>query len=758
MKNFCAVAMLCLYGIVTTAQKPSTDRSEYLQSFTINDNELMSDADERTGGRRDEGRPGKRSKRNLLSFPASDIDPSQIDIVRDAFGVPHIFAKTDAEVAYGLAWAHSEDDFETIQKTVLASKSMLGLQTGRDGAKIDYIVHLLKIRDLVDTKYERDISAEYKKVLQGYCDGLNAFARNHPKEVLIKRSFPVGPKDLLSYSILQLAVGCGAENALKKIYAGTIDTAEDLQNDLGPEGAEGSNAFAFNSKKTTDGNTYLAINTHHPLESMVSWYEAHLSSEEGWNILGSLFPGAPVIFTGVNNHLGWTHTVNHPDKIDVYQLEVHPDNDLLYKVDGEWHALEESIVKLKIKVPGFNLHVKKKTYWSIYGPTVITDKGTFSIRTGGIMDIRALEQWFRMNKATSYTSFKKALKMEAIPAYNLVYADRYDTIYYLSNGKFPYRDPAYNWKKTVPGNTWRTRWTSFHPLEDLAQVLNPPSGYVFNANHSPFKATDEKNNLDPDKFDPTIGYEVHDNNRSLRVYQLLSDKQKISYQDFKDIKYDLQLPEKLAFPVNIDTVFLLNESDHPEIADAITLLKRWDRRGDINNTGAALFSAFFYQVADRYNKDETLAELSKAECITTLRQAKEHLLRYFGRIDIPFGEYQRLERGDRSMPLPGLPDVLASMYSTPSDNGRVKGTLGDCYISLIKFTPGGPEIETINAFGSSNRKNSAHYDDQMELFQQQKTKKMTINKDEVYKTAKTIYHPEVLYRLPPTARLNRINR
>src|SRR5215470_16366567 len=134
------------------------------------------------------------------------VTPASIDIVRDSFGVPHIFGKTDAAVAYGLAWAHAEDDFNTIQQAFLAGKAMLGALKGKEGATIDYVVHLIRARELVDEKYEQDISPQYKAVLQGYCDGFNAYGDQHPGEVLMKRLFPLTPKDMLTYSILQLFV------------------------------------------------------------------------------------------------------------------------------------------------------------------------------------------------------------------------------------------------------------------------------------------------------------------------------------------------------------------------------------------------------------------------------------------------------------------------------------------------------------------------------------------------------------------------
>jgi acyl-homoserine-lactone acylase len=692
-----------------------------------------------------------------------DVDPSAIDIVRDAYGVPHIFAKTDMEVAYGLAWAHAEDDFATIQKSFLASKSMLGQQTGRDGATIDYIVSLLRVRELVDSLYETSISPYYKAVLEGYCEGFNAFAKTHPKEVLEKRSFPITPKDVIGYSVLQLAVGCGVDEALKKIYGGNVDLAFDVE-EMEPETSnafdtpQGSNAFAFNSKKTADGKVYLAINTHHPLEGQVAWYEAHLSSEQGWNIVGALFPGSPVIFTGVNENLAWTHTVNHPDRLDIYQLEINPENKLQYKVDGKWLTLEEDVIKLKVKVPGFNLHIKKKGYWSIYGPTVVTSKGVFSIRTTGLMDIRGLEQWFWMNKSKNFTEFKRALKMESLPGYNVVYGDRYDTIYYLSNGRLPIRERGFNWESTLPGNTSKTLWTKLHPLEDLPQVLNPSSGYVYNANHSPFNATAPSDNIKQSEYDSLMGYETHDNNRSLRVMEMMTALDKVSYNDFKKIKYDLQLPDSLAFPVNFNALFTMNEKLYPEIADLIATLKTWDRKGTIESEGATIFSIFFYNVAERYKQNQDFKFMSDDECAETLLYAKNYLLRNFGTTNVALGEYQRLERDGLSIPLPGLPDVLAAMYSTPTENGRMKGAVGECYIGLIRFSKEGPEIETVNCFGASNRKTSRHYSDQMEMFQQQKTKKMSLNKSEVIREAKTMYHPQVLTRLSQSAKGNRVKK
>lgn len=673
----------------------------------------------------------------IISLQAqSAIAPTGIDIVRDSFGVPHIFANTDAEVAYGLAWAHAEDNFKIIQQGALAGKKMLGRYSGKSGAAIDYVVHLIQAEELVKSRYDSDISAPFKKVLEGYCAGINAYAAKHPAEVLHKDLFPLTPQNMLTYTALQLFVSCGGDEALQQIVAGKMPVLEQLK--MG-----GSNSHAFNSKKTTDGAVYLNINSHQPLEGPVSWYEAHLHSNEGWNILGAMFPGGPSVFIGCNESLGWSHTVNNPDKLDVFQLQINPQNKLQYLFDGKWESLTEKSVKLKVKVAGIVITVKKKIYASKYGPTYIAANGTFSIRTGALFSIRALEQWYWMNKASNFSQFYKALEIQGIPGYNVVYADKFDTIFYLSNGLMPFRNKKYNWQGTVAGNTSETLWQEFHPIKDLPQVLNPPSGYVFNSNNTPFNATAPGYNIKNEDYDPTMGYETYDNNRSLRFMELIEDKEKITYNEFKRIKFDVQLPKKLAYRINFDTLFLLNPAQYGQIADLIQTLKIWDRKGNVESKGAAVFCIMYYYVVNRLRIDwKNVKTLTVAQCLEAFQHAQAYLKTNFGTEEVTLGQYQVLVRGKKTLPLFGMPDVIAAMYSGPYEKGKVKGEQGDSYIELVKFTKSGPEIESINCYGASNRPGSKHYDDQMERFTQQRPRKMSLDKKTVYDSAERIYHPQ----------------
>ncbi len=668
----------------------------------------------------------------IVSLSYAQFNPATIDIIRDKYGVPHIFGKTDPEVSYGLAWAHAEDDFKTIQQSFLAGKAMLAQYQGKKGASIDYIIHLLRIPELVEEKYETDLSTSFKKLLEGYCAGINSYAVKHSEEVLVKNLFPITPKDMIQYSVLQLCVLSGADKALSSIFGGTVPLLENYK-------TAGSNAFAFNSRKTADGLVYLDINAHQPLEGPVAFYEAHLCSEDGWNILGANFPGAPSILHGCNEYLGWAHTVNAPDKLDIYQLEINPNNHLQYKFDDNWETLEEKVAPLKVKIAGVKVNIKKKVYWSKYGPTIITERGTFSIRMPAQMDIRGLEQWYRFNKAKNFTEFKAALNMLAIPGYNIVYADKYDTIYYISNGRIPVRNNQYDWKKTLPGNTSATLWNKLHPIEDLPQVLQPSAGYVYNTNHSPFHATAGSENSIVK--DITMGYETLENNRSKRFEELVSPLQKVTYEDFKRIKFDRKFPVQFTFPYNIDSLFLIDEQTNPDIAELIVQLKQWDKTGYAESIGAGTFF-MVYEITRKnnalFNAQHTI---TKNQAITILKEVKESMLKNFGRTNLQLGEIQKLKRGKVSIPLPGLPDMLAPMYSIPLKNGLYKGNQGDAYIELVKFTKDGPIIETLNVYGASAHANSIHYTDQMEMYTNQQTKPMTLNKEAVYKSAIKKYNP-----------------
>lgn len=672
------------------------------------------------------------------------VRKDSIFIVRDSWGVPHIYAPTDEETIYGFVWASCEDDFKSMQETLLMSKGMNGRINGMEGVKTDYVVGLLGIHETVKEKYESQFSDKYKRIIEASALAINEYARLHPDEIIVKKAFPVSVYDIVNGYVLGTTFLASVSESLMKIF-------EDRLPPLDPGKQYGSNGIAVHASRTNDGQNYIAINSHQPLEGPFSWYEAHLNSGEGMNMLGSVLIGAITLNQGVNEHLAWAHTLNFNDFFDIYQLTMHPRKKNMYKFDGEWKKLEKKKVKLAVKPKKWMpvIHVSKSAYYSIYGPAIKTKSGVYSIRGIAYNTIGVGEQWYHMSKARNFTEFKKALEMQQMPNMNIVYADRYDTIFYISNGLYPKtRNLNYDWKKMLPGDTSATLWeyNNYYRIDELPHYINPDCGYVFNTNHTPFVASKDDCSLSPDSYCHTMGFQKRHFNRSKRLMNLMDTVSQFNWEIFKRIKYDTQLPDTIIFITEVEKFLKIDTIAHPDLALSVRVLTTGAKNGDTSNTNVALFMFAFMELMDKIKFDVEFIPFSIETPIDTyvecLRKARDHMLKHFGSLEVPFGKVQRLRRGNIDLPMPGLPDVLAAMYSTKRSDGTLAPRAGDCYILLAKIGKHGIEMESVNAFGTSNRPNSKHYTDQMQMFTNQKTKPMTLDKDVIWKNAERIYHPQ----------------
>lgn len=667
----------------------------------------------------------------------SQINPDRIEIIRDNYGVPHIYAPTDAEVAYGFAWAQAEDHFKLIQEAYLAGNGLLGKRIGLKAAGADFLTQLIQSEEIVNELYGT-LDKKFITLTEAFAEGLNAYAKKHPKEILEKKLFPLTVKKLLRYTQLQLFISNGADKLVSGIINNSLSWPYKIEED-----SKGSNLIAISRNRTGSDETFLAINTHQPLEGPTSWYEAHLVSEEGTNIIGAAFPGTPCILTGANEYLGWTHTVNYPDKADVYALEMHPKKKNVYMVDGKPFTLEKYKAKLTLKFLGINIVIKKKFYKSIFGPTLKNKTGFYSVRTPSTTNITAIEQWWKMNKATNFSEFYEALEMKALPGYNIGYADRNDTIFYISNGKIPIRAKGYDWTDVVPGNTSETLWNTYYDIKDLPQVVKPKSGFVYNANHSPFKSSSAADNPNPDDYAKEMNFETYDNNRSTRLLHLLEEEERIDYKRFKRIKYDHQLPTPLQYNyMDLNPLFDMNPSDYPEVSTLLSDIQNWDRITNPASYGAGAYASLYYQLTPFYYQLGKDRVFTKEALYEALKITKAHLKTYFNAERIQLGEFQHLVRGNKELPIFGLPDVVTAMKGVPYKDGKIKITHGESYIGLVRFTPAKTYYESVISFGNSRRPESPHYTDQMELYSNFETKTMSFDRSDVMKTAKKVYAPK----------------
>lgn len=605
---------------------------------------------------------------------------------------------------------------------------------GKKAAAGDYAFALFRCREVTEEKWHT-LSPGFLQLIDGYVQGINDYAKAHPKEILHRKIFPITQKEYVSSAVFALTIFNGADKALYRIFNNKQWQAPELNK-------KGSNAVAIHPAKTTSGEAFLLINAHQPNTGPLAFYEAHICSEEGLNVTGGLLAGGPCILHGVNEHLGWAHTVNFCDRIDEYQLEMNPDEPLQYKFDGEWIDLEVKTIKLRIK--GIPVKIRRKLYWSKYGATMKNKQGFFSIRLGANMKIGVLDQWYQMNKATNFSEFYSALNRQELSMFNIMYADKYDTVFYINNALIPVRDSTngYNWKRTVAGNTAKTLWTSFRPEKSLPQYVNPKSGFLFNTNHSPFLATAPTDNLSVSEFPKTDGWEQYHVNRSVRFLELFPQKEKLTYEQFKKIKFDRQLPATLQFPYKIDTMLLLDETTYPAIAPLIKTFKQWNKQSNAESKGAAIFLLTYEYLKNKLQGQANRA-ITKAEAIETYTHVQQYMQSNFGTLDLRLGDIQKLVRGDKDWPLGGIPDVLAPQWTEPWKGGKLKSVGGDGLIMFVRFQKQGlPKIETINMYGASARPGSKHFDDQVELYLNQQTKPMSLDKASIYKKAEQIYHPQ----------------
>ncbi|MBE2247509.1 MAG: penicillin acylase family protein [Candidatus Competibacteraceae bacterium] len=673
-----------------------------------------------------------------LAQTFDQIKPELIIIARDTFGIPSIIAKTDAEVAYGLAWAHAEDDFQHIQHNLLAARGRLGEVLGKDGLLFDFALQFFGIDTFVKNRFEADISYDFKKVLNGYVQGLNAYAYEHPKEVLLPNALPFTEVDVISGYVLTLTLMSGAGMTLKSIKENRIE-------DFFAPNDQGSNAIAIAPSRTIDDKAWLLINSHQPIEGRFAWYETTVHSDEGWNITGGLFPGGTTIFVGSNQHLGWAHTNNFHNFGDVYQIKTKKGNKKKYLLDDEWHHFQFKTIRLKIKLGKLILPIKKKTPVSIHGPVFKTKHGWYALKFPSHNDLRSAEQWYRMNKSNNFEEFENAINMHALPMFNIIYADIDGNIFFQSGGKIPNRDTTLSWKQPLNGSNSRYLWKEILPISKMPSILNPECGYVFNANQTPLHASGESCNWKGN----FIGMQLFDYNRGERISQLLSKKNdRFEWTDFLSIKFDKQYSTDGSYAKNFNSAFSLDEKKFPKLADAIQLLKKWDKNGTSSSNGASL-AMVFHDILMKKSKGPFALlmiqkqSLSEKDAVWALSKSKRFLIKHYRRLDVPLGEIQRHIRGNINIPANGLREVCRAADSKLYDKrkGIYRITSGDGYIQMTKFGQNNIEIYAINAYGASAKPESSHYTDQMKMFQEEKFRKVYLDKDSILKKAVQIYHP-----------------
>lgn len=679
-----------------------------------------------------------------LAAAASNYDA---EIIRDNWGVPHIYGARDADVAFGVAYAHAEDDYETIQNVVAATRGVLARYDGAGAAPTDYIVALLGVWDTVAERYEQDVPEDVKAIAEAYAAGLNLYAAENP-DATWSGLAPFAAEDIVAGFIFKTPFFYGLDSTLMELFGDKRQAAIALDPSGGREAfhavphgqpERGSNAFAVTPQRSGDGVTRLLINSHQPMTGPVAWWEAHLISEEGLNITGGLFPGTPLILHGFNQDLGWANTVNKPDLADVYRLEVDESGDR-YRLDGEWRDFETETVTIRVGLLGpFAFKAKRVLKHSAHGPVIEAEHGTYAIRYAGRGEVRQLEQYYRLNKAGSLNEFMDAMSMNALPSINYVYADKAGNVAFIHNAQYPDRAVGWDWRKDLPGDRSDLIWQDYLPFEDVPMLINPESGFVYNANNTPYSATDGAGNLKPEDFPVAIGLQENETNRSLRIAELTGDDMPIGRTRLLDIKFDQSYAEGSRTEAVIAAVLAKDWSDDETLSEAADHLRAWDRRTNRENIHAALGVLTVIQEI-RSTIDGTVPPLPE----DAFRNAVDWLMTHHGRIDPEWGDVNRLIRGEVSLPLDGGPDTLRAIYPAEiGETGILAAAAGDTWIALVEWNEAGEQTaEIIHQYGAATLdETSPHYADQAPLFADMEWRRALIERAAVEEFAERTYRP-----------------
>lgn len=665
-------------------------------------------------------------------------------IIRDNYGVPHIYGKTDGDTAFGLAYAHAEDDWETIQNTLIGSRGMAAQFKGKAVAPTDYLYDLFKVREAVNAKYE-GLPDTVRKVAEGYAAGINLFAAEHQSR-LESGIFPVTGKDIISgvtwatpffYRLDEDLAGLFAEGDKPQVSPWGRDA---FVHGL-PKAVRGSNAFAIAPKRSEDGHTRLVINSHQPMTGPYAWYEAHTVSEEGTNIAGANFPGTPILAQGVTPYLGWGHTVNKPDLVDIYELIVdNPKKPKQYRLDGAWRNFVKTKSKFRVKLRGpFSLPVKRDVLWSEHGPVLDTPNGFYALRYAGMGEVNQLTQWIAMGKARSLDEWQTALDINGLLSFNAIWATADGHIGALYNARMPKRIEGPDWLSVLPGDRSELIWTENMAVSDLPQATDPEAGWVFSANHTPFKMSEPDSSPKRKDFSETYGVEYRMTNRAMRALELISNQETISREALLKYRADTKYhPEFKLWQTVIELATA--DTDNPLLISGQDVLKNWNGDTDIENRSAALAVITGMFAHGSEYKEDVMPPLE------AFAKAAEILDNTYGRLDPKWGEVNRIQRGEVDIAIDGAPDVLRAIYADPStipDNGAMNSLAGDTHIMVAEWDEDGElNLSSIHNYGSATLdETSPHFDDQTELFAMGGFKPMPTELEDILKVATRDYRP-----------------
>ncbi len=683
-------------------------------------------------------------------------------IIRDQFGIPHIYGKTDADAVFGMLYAQCEDDFYRVEQNYIWATGRLAEIEGEKALYSDLRARLFMTKEEAIEEYEK--SPQWLKDLCiAFADGVNYYLETHPevKPRLLDRFEPWMPMYFSEGSIGGDIERVSIEK-IKSLYQESIGTATaNSKNKEENEEPQGSNGIALSGKLTASGHPMLLINPH------TSFYfrgEVHMVSEEGLNAYGAVTWGQFFIYQGFNEKTGWMHTSTYTDVLDEFiENTEFRDGKLFYEYGEDWREMSEFEVSLKYREGNT---IKEKTfpiYRSHHGP--ITHKeGDKLVATAMMWEpSKALMQSYQRTKQDSYDGFRQMMDIRTNSSNNTVYADAEGNIAYFHGNFIPVRDTVFDYTKAVDGSDPATEWKGLHSVDENILILNPENGWIQNCNSTPYTAAAE---FSPNRSDyPGYMSLDRENFRGVHAIDLLEDIEGFTLDSLVNLAHDPYLPAFEALIPGLIRAYDRSGSKYPELKGPINVLRKWDYSTSVDSKAMSL--AHFY--GTRYLQNGTRPEVSsemelltyfgngspESERLEILAKTVEQMERDFGSWDIDWGEVNRYQRinGDIYQPfnddLPSVPIGFASgrwgalaAYGARYHNNtkKIYGTRGNSFVAVVEF---GPKVRALSilAGGQNGDPESPHFDDQTERYANADFKQVLFYREEVVENAVETYRP-----------------
>lgn len=653
--------------------------------------------------------------------PASPAaEDEEIVILRDPFGVPSIFAKTEEGAVFGMGYAQAEDRLEELLKQYRRCEGTMAEAFGPDFVREDYRQRLWQHRAVSEANYPK-LPAKIRAICEAYQAGIKQYMDKHPNKVP-----PWAPK-LEPWQVIALS---------RYIIWGWPEgeAAGDLQRGgIAPDPIEprASNEWAVAANRTADGAPLALIDPHLGWYGQFRFYEARLYGGT-LETSGVAIPGLPLSSLGHNRYCSVAMTTGGPDVADVYEETLNPDNPRQYKYDGAWRdmTVRKEIIKVKEgdKVTPRTFEIP----YTHHGPVVAHKDGKgYAMKLPYFDQYRLPEQAYLMATAKNLDEMKKALTLFQLMPQNVMVTTVQGDIYYVRNGRVPMRPKGdYDWKRPVAGDTSKTEWQGFHDLGDLVQLHNPWQGYMQNCNVAPEYMTLDCP-MTPKRYAERpylYNYDYPLHQRAAMVLARLRGATKLTLQDAKEIALCTQVYNADLWQAKLANAWerVGKKMAREEPAERMyELVVRWNNRADAESVGAVAYRFWFDELGGKAALTARAGmpppeDIGDEVLLNALTTGGRKLLKLWGRLEVKYGEMYRVGRegGKQTWPVgggsvAGLATPRAISFQLQKDGKTYIGRGGQTSVQLVQLS-NPPRSWTLLPLGESDDPASPHFDDMAE--------------------------------------------